>query len=191
MEKPISVKVKFCIEDPIRVARFHQNQSFIFRYDAALTGSIVFLGFAVAIVGMANDLHEINVLGLALFSAIPATIAALAVCVLRGLISPWLARRRVTKYFKSSPLMNDESVIEFSERGIKSTGNLSSSFVKWEAVVKAVESKTDLMFYTSASFPGLYIAKNAFNSDADLDSVKALLRQTLDEKALLLRLDTA
>lgn len=185
MKKPVSVKLKFSIDDIIRVVHFHQNQSFIFRYDVAITGSMVFLAFATAIVVMANDFNEINVLSSIIFSAIPAIAVAISVYFLHKLLYPWLAKRRVTKYFKSSPIMHDEILVEFLDEGIKSTGKLSSSLVAWGAIVKAVESKTDLIFYTGPAWPGLHIAKKAFDSDEDLDSVKVLLQQTLNEKAVL------
>lgn len=185
MEKPVSVKVKYIVDDTIRVVRFHQNQSFIFRYDAAITGSFIFLAFAIAIVVMANDFDEINVLSLIIFSAIPAVAVTISVYLLHKLLYPWFAKRRVTKYFKSSPIMNDEILVEFLDEGIKSTGKLSSSLVTWGAIVKAVESNTDLIFYTGPAWPGLHIAKKAFDSDEDLDSVKVLLHQTLNEKAVL------
>ncbi len=185
MRKAVSVKIQYSVDDTIRVVRFHQNQSFLFRYDVAITGSIVFLAFAVAIVALANDFNEINVLGLIIFSAIPSIAVAIIVYLLHKLLYPWLAKRRVTKYFKSSPIMNGEFLVEFLDEGIKSTGKLSSSVVAWEAIVKAVESKTDLIFYTGTGWPGLYVAKKAFDSDKDIDSVKVLLEQTLKERAVL------
>lgn len=185
MEKVVSVKIKYSVDDTIRVVRFHQNQSFIFHYDVAITGSIVFLAFVIGIVVMANDFNEINVLSSIIFSAIPATAVAISVYLLHKFLFPWLAKRRVTKYFKSSPIMHDEILVEFFDEGIKSTGKLSSSLVAWGAIVKAVESKTDLIFYTGPGWPGLHVAKKAFDSDEDLDSVKVLLQQTLNGKAIL------
>ena len=134
MEQPVSLKLKYTVDDPIRVARFVQRQSFIFRHDAILVAGIVFLAFALIIILMADNLAEINILGLVAFSAVPAIILGLSVYLLHRFFNPWLAKRRVTKYFESSPIMNDEKQIEFSNEGIRLTGNLSSSFVKWEAI---------------------------------------------------------
>jgi hypothetical protein len=186
--EPVSVKVQHSIENTIRVARSHQNQSFIFRYDAVLTAVIVFLAFVIAIISMANDRSELNLIALFVFSAVPAVLVGLAAYGLRGILGEWLAKRRVANYFRSSPIMNEESIVEFSQVGIKTTGNLSSSFVKWEGITRAVESKTDLMFYTGTTFPGLYIPKNSFKYVADLDAVKNLLRLTLGERASLLKM---
>ena len=182
---PISVKIQFSVDDAMRVVRFHQNQNFIFRYDVVITGSIVFLAFAIAIIALANDLNEINILGLILFSAIPAITVSVIVYFLHKILYPWLGKRRATKYFKSSPIMHDEILVEFLDEGIRSTGGLSSSLVLWGAFVKVVESQTDFMFYTGTGWPGLYIAKKAFNSDKEIDSVKVLLEQRLKEKAVL------
>jgi hypothetical protein len=186
MDQPISLKIKYTIDDPIRVARFVKNQSFIYRHDAILTTVLVFLFFAFLVFALSNSLSEINVLGLIVFSIIPAIVVGVTVYLMHGPVGLWLAKRRVTKYFESSPMVNDEKTIEFSSDGIKSTGNLSSSFMKWEAITRAIESETDLMFYTGNEKFGWYIPKNAFDSDKDIISVKTLLRQNLSENARLL-----
>jgi len=186
MDQPISLKIKYTIDDPIRVARFVKNQSFIYRHDAILTTVLVFLFFAFLVFSISNSLSEINILGLVVFSVIPAIIVGTTVYLLHGPVGLWLAKRRVTKFFESSPLINDEKTIEFSQDGIKNTGNLSSSFIKWEAITKAIESDTDLMFYTGNEKFGWYIPKNAFKCDKDLSSIRILLRQTLNENAQLL-----
>src|SRR5436190_23750135 len=108
MEQPICLRVKYTIEDPIRVARFIQNRSFIYRHDALLTGMFVFLAFIVLIVLMANDLTTFNVIGAIVFSIIPAITVGIVVYFMHGPFGSWMAKRRVAKYFKASPLMNDE-----------------------------------------------------------------------------------
>lgn len=186
MERPVSIKVKYTVDDPVRVVKFVRNQSFIYRYDAVLTASIVFVLFTVIIISMADDLVELNILGLVVFSSIPAILVGLVVHFLHRILFPLLARRRVKKYFDSSPIINDETLVEFSNEGIKTTGNLSSSFVKWGAITKVVESETDLMFYTGNESLPWYIPKTALVSDRALNSVKSCLRQNLVEKAKLL-----
>ena len=82
--------------------------------------------------------------------------------------------------------MNEENLIEFSNEGIKTTGNLSSSFVKWGGITKVLESKSDIIIYTSNYKFGWCIPKNAFDSNEDLIAVKILLRQVIYERAKLL-----
>ncbi len=168
------------------MAKFVQNQSFIYRHDVLLTTGIVFVAFALLIVLMANDLPQINILGVLLFSVIPAIIVGGVVFLMHGPIGSWLVKRRMTRFFKASPIMNEERLIEFSSEGIKSEGDLSSSFLKWGGVTRVIESDTDLMFYTGKEKFGWYVPKSAFESNDELDSVKSLLYQRVNGKVNLL-----
>jgi hypothetical protein len=179
MNLPISVRVKYTLDGPLRVAKFVQNERFVYRHDVILTAGIVFFGFALLIAWMANDLPQLNILGVLLFSAIPAFVVGLCVYLMHGPLGSWLAKRRAKKHFKSSPIMNDDLLFEFSNEGIRSSGNLSSSFLKWEAFTKVVESETDLMFYTANERYLSYVPKRAFGSNDDLHSVKKFLHETL------------
>ncbi len=182
MDQQITISVKYTIDDPIRVARFIQNRSFFYRHDALLTATFVFLAFIVLIVLMANDLNTFNVIGAMVFSVVPAIIVGLVVYLMHGPIGAWRAKRRVTKYFEASPLMNDERLIEFSSTGISSTGELSSSLLKWEAITKVLGSSTDLIFYIANEKFGWYM-KSAFTSGNDLKTLETYLKQRFDKKA--------
>ena len=185
MDQPIYLRVKYTIDDPIRVARFIQNRSFIYRHDALLTGMFVFLAFIVLIVLMANDLTTFNVIGAVVFSIVPAIIIGIVVYLMHGRFGRWMAKRRVANYFKASPLMNDEKLIEFSLAGISSTGELSSSLLKWGAITKVLGSSTDLIFYTANEKFGWPVPKSAFASVNDLHLLETFLKQQLGEKAEL------
>ena len=185
MNLPISARVKYTVEDPLRVAKHVQNERFVYRHDVTLTAGIVFFGFAMLIIWMANDLPQVNLPAVLVFSAIPAIIVGLCVYLMHGPIGSRLAKRRVTKYFGFSPLMNEELLFEFSNEGMKSSGNLSSSTLKWEAFTKVVESDSDLMFYIANERYPSYVPKSAFASSDDIHSVKELLRKTLSDKAIL------
>ncbi len=94
--------------------------------------------------------------------------------------------RRVTRYFASSPLMNDEKLVEFSSEGIKTSGDLSSTFLKWAAITRAVESEMDLIVHTGNEKFGWFIPKTAFETNDDLIMARNILRKELNEKVRLL-----
>lgn len=182
MEDPISISLTYTIDDPLRVAKFIQNQGFIYKYDVHLSVALVFLGFVGLILLMTDDVSRINILGTIVFSAIPAATVGVAVYMLHGPIGSWLAKRRVAKYFDSSPIVNQERTVEFSNEGIRTTGNFSSSFVRWDGIVRATETETDFIFFIGNEKFGSYIPKRAFNSPNDLTLVQNLIRRSLPEK---------
>jgi hypothetical protein len=185
MTRTICVDVKFTIEDPIQVAKFIQNQSFIHRYDAALTAGLMFVAFAVLIILIAGDVNGIYWFGTLAFSAVMAALAGGLVFLYRKILLPRWTKWRVKRFFQSSPISNQELRIEFSNEGIRSTGELSSSFVKWEAITRAAESDTHLMLHTNNEKFGWFVPKNAFASHHDLDIVKVLIRAVLSDRAKL------
>jgi hypothetical protein len=182
MEDPISIRLIYTIDDPLRVAKFIQDQSFVHKYDVLLSAGVVFLGFVGLILLMTDDFSRLNILGTIVFSAIPASSIGVAVYMLHGPVGSWLAKRRVTKYFDASPIINQEKTIEFSNDGIRTTGSLSSSFIRWEGIVRVTESETDFIFFTGNERFGSYIPKRAFNSPNDLTSVQKLIRQSIPDK---------
>jgi hypothetical protein len=186
MEQVVSLRYKYSIEDPIRVAQFINNQGFIYRHDVVITSGMVFLAFVTLIVLMANSFSEINLLGTFIFSSIPAVLVGVLVHLVHGPIGYFFARRRVLKFFKSSSLAREESLIEFSGEGIKTTNDLASSFVDWKAIAKVNESEHDLIMNTGNEKYGWYIPKRAFVSESDLSTVKNMIREALGSRAHLL-----
>jgi len=167
------------------MALFIRNQNFVYRYDAILVGLIIFLVMVAVVLLMANDLREIRIPALVIVGVIPAVIVGAAVYLLHRFFRPWRIRLRLEKYFESYPVMTDALDIEISDEGIRSTGKLSSSFISWAAFVKVIESKTDLIFYTTGS-PGLLLPKASFASEEQFLSVRAFVAETIGPKADLI-----
>jgi hypothetical protein len=98
---------------------------------------------------------------------------------------PMLARRRVKNIFRSSPAANEEVLVSLSSEGIEMKGNLSSGSIKWDAVIKVVESESHLLFYSSASLPFLYFRLSELDSDGHRNSLRQLIRHKLGERAYI------
>jgi hypothetical protein len=186
MAHMIAVKVTYTPDDSLRVAKFLRNQEFIYRNDVFLTAGFVFVAFIALIVIMADDFSSIRILGAAIFSAIPAAAVGAAVFILHKVVNPCLMRRTIAKYFDSSPSAGEECTLSLSEEGINAESALSSSFTKWPALAKVVESDSDILFYCGYKM-SWFIPKSVFVAQNELDPVKELLRQSLGEKAHLLK----
>lgn len=184
MDQSIRVKVTYTPEDSLRVAKFIRNQSFLYRNDVWLTSGFVFVAFIVAIVMMADDITAINILGAFAFSAIPAIAVGIAVLALHKAVNPWLMRRTIMKGFDSSPTANKETHLTFSGEGVGAESELTSSFTKWPVISKVIESDSDFLFYSGNNLYW-FVPKSAFSSADDLDLLKGLLRQSLNENANL------
>ena len=185
MVQPVSLNVRYSVDDALQIAKYAQNQSFVNRNDALLTSGLVFIGFAIFIVFIADDLGVIYLFGTLIFSAIMAGIAGGLVFLYRKIVMPRLAKQRVLKYFRSSPLANDKMQIEFSTEGISTIGHLGSSLMKWDAITKALESDNHLMFYTGDHPYPWYVPKNSFGGNDDFDNVKILIHAMLTDRAVL------
>ena len=185
MEQSISVKVTYTPEDSLRIAKLLRNQSFIYRNDVWLTSGIVFVAFIVAIVLMADNISAINILGALTFGAVPAIVVGIAVFVLHKVLNPWLMQRTIKKEFESSTTANTEVLITFSGEGFSSESELTSSFTKWPAIAKVVESNSDILFYSGNTLTW-FLPKSAFESLDDLTSLRFLLQRYVIKNTLLL-----
>ncbi len=184
MDKLVKLKFTYTPEDTLRVARFLSNRSFIYRNDAWLTGGIVFIVFIFVILLMANDISEVRIVATVIFSAIPATVVAIAVFALHKFLQPWTMRRTIAKNFASSPTASEEASIVISELGIETKTPLSSSFIKWPAITQVSESDSDVLFYNGSSL-NFFLPKEHFCSAEELQIFNTLLFEMLGEKASL------
>jgi hypothetical protein len=130
---------------------------------------------------MSNNIREINILGLLLVSAIPALLLWVAMLVLNS-FSPSLLSRRVKKMIKSSPFMQGELQMNFTDEGIEFLRELASSKINWKAFTKVIESEREFLLYSTAKEPPIFIPKRAFASNEDLNFVRYLVRTKLGDK---------
>jgi hypothetical protein len=172
-------------EDSFRVAKFLRNDEFLYRHDVLLTSGIVFVAFVVIILLMADDVGAIRIIGASIFSIIPAILAGAGVFILHRLINPWLTRRTIAKYFEKTPLAGKEAFYVFSADGISVESDLSSTHFKWPSLFMAVETDSDILFYFGPKL-SWFIPKSAFANQDDVVSLKLLLQQSLEKRAILL-----
>ena len=97
----------------------------------------------------------------------------------------FMQRFNVGRQLKSVPGINEPYVFTFSEEGIAIVGRLSNANIKWEAIVKARESKSDFLFYTTKRF-AQFLPKRAFVNSEDMNNLRVLLSESLGKRAQLL-----
>lgn len=185
MVRSVSVKLKYTPDDSLRVAKYIRNQSFVYRNDILLTSGFVFVAFIILIVLMADDFSTFRIVGALVFSLIPAAAVAAAVFILHRALNPWLMRRTIVKYFESSPIAKEEIVVTFSDEGVATESDLTSSRNSWQSFIKVEESAEDILFYCGHKL-SWFLPKSAFGSDNDLTSLRSLLRRSLKDRVYLL-----
>ena len=93
--------------------------------------------------------------------------------------------RNLGKVRKSTPAAQGEQVWTMGDEGIRITGPLTNSEVKWEAVVKARETKRDFFFYMSKKI-ALFLPKRVFANERQMIDLRHLVGEKLGVKAVLI-----
>ena len=93
--------------------------------------------------------------------------------------------RNMSKQLKSAPSAQGNHTWSFSDEGIKIVGPLSAGDIKWEAIVKARESKTDFFFYTTKHF-ALFLPKRVLAGDPETVDLRRILGANLGDRAKLI-----
>lgn len=167
----IAVEVTYTEADYLRVIRFTTNRQ------TKIFNIMLVLGAAI----LALLLYRANPDGFHWW-AIPAIAGLL---FLFFYLIRFTQRLNIGKQLKSVPAINEPYVFTFSEEEITIAGRLSSSTIKWEAIVKACESKTDFLFYTAKRF-AQFLPKRAFGHTEEMNELRVLLNRNLGDKAELL-----
>ena len=118
MDEKLFAQVKYSADDYIRVGVFMRKHLFLYKYGFEITFISVFFAVAVVIFVLADDKSAINYLGLISFGVFLAFFAGTLIYLGDKFISPLLSRRYVARLLKSSPLLNQENDICFSNEGI-------------------------------------------------------------------------
>jgi hypothetical protein len=174
--------IKFSAEDYVRVLTFIKSQNFIYKYAVVIIPSVVFVCFVLSIIQMANDVAAIEIEKMILVSLIPAAIVSAFIYLATKFVSPFFLKRAITKQCKSSPLMLEEQSVVFADEGIEFSSSLSSSKIKWDAIVKAIESNTDFLFYIGSK-TAYFIPKETIGSEIDIIWLRGFSRAKLGDKA--------
>jgi hypothetical protein len=180
MDKTISLNLEITPKDYANAADSLQKRHFLVKYNFAILPAAVFLLFAIIIYLMADA--QINILGLILFSLIPALILWVALLVLNE-FSPRLISRKMKKIINSAPLIQGNLRVNFTDEGIEFLRELTESKMNWLVFTKAIESEREFLLYWGANQEPFFIPKRAFASAEDLNFVRCLMRAKLAEKA--------
>jgi hypothetical protein len=105
--------------------------------------------------------------------------------ILRKVTDPWIMKRVITKQYESSPILQNEMEYTITDEYIESSNPLSGGRIAWDGVVKAIESDTEFLLYSSSKFSN-FLPTRAFDSTEQIDMFRALVKEKLGEKAKLL-----
>jgi YcxB-like protein len=98
---------------------------------------------------------------------------------------PLLQLLTISSMRRRSPTAGKVQTYTVTPDGYTVRGSLFDSALKWEAFVKAVETKEFFLFYLSARWA--HFIPKATATEADLQTIRAILREKLGTKAKLLQ----
>jgi len=93
--------------------------------------------------------------------------------------------RTLGRIRKKTPAAQGPHIWRLSDEGIRLTGPLSDSELKWEAIIRAKETKRDFFFFTSKSF-ALFLPKRVIASESQMIDLRHLIGEKLGGKAELI-----
>lgn len=93
--------------------------------------------------------------------------------------------RKTGKIRKSTPAAQGPHIWRLNGEGIRITGELSASELKWEAIIKAQETRRDFFFFTSKS-RALFLPKRVFANNSQIIDLRDLMRNKLGAKSQLI-----
>jgi len=170
--------------DYVRVLRFMQNQRFVVRQLPAIAAVSVFLVFFLIMLVLGQDAPSFSFSRSILIAAAIASIVGALIVFARKVIDPLILRRTISKQFKSSPVLQAEYQMKIDGEGLHADSELGSTTTKWQAIIRFVENETDFLFYTSKQF-SLFVPKNVFDSDEQVDQFRSLAKRGLGERAIV------
>jgi hypothetical protein len=180
MDKTISLSLELNPKDFADASKSLDEQFFRTRHITVIAPLAVFFIFVFTICLTADS--EINIVGVILFSLIPALILWVALLSLYH-FSSLIAFRKMKRSTNSSPAAHDNLQINFSDEGIEFVRVLFSAKWNWLVFTKAIETEKEILLYMDDAQKPFFIPKRAFVSDEDLNFVKCLMRTKLVEKA--------
>ena len=181
MLEAVTLNLQLKTDDYVRVLRFMQSQKLIVRYGPLIAFGVLFLVIFGFIFLLSED-RLVSIPASLLVSFFPAAIAAGSVYLVDRYVSLPFLKFSIRRQLKSNPLFDKEILVTFDDEGISSETSQSSTSIKWDGFIRAVETQTDFLFYTSNKFSN-FVPKDAFVSPSDLNFVGCLARSKLGDKA--------
>ena len=93
-------------------------------------------------------------------------------------------RWSIGRQLKSAPDAQGSHRWVINGEGIRITGALSNTEIKWEAIIRVRESKSDFFFYSATRF-ARFLPKRVFTDEQQKDDLRRLLTEKLGNKAAL------
>ena len=182
MQQPIILSFNYTKDDYVRVLRFASSQRFWMRHGPVVTFGIVFLMIFGMIVWLSTDFIA-TVVAASVISLLTAAFGARAVYLLDQYVSGPLLRFSIGRQIKSAPnAIATEVAVRIDDDGLSTETEATRTSIKWDGFIKAVETTSDFLFYTTSRFFH-FIPKAAFASPSEISFVRCMARAKLGEKA--------
>jgi hypothetical protein len=85
---------------------------------------------------------------------------------------------------RGNPSATARHTYEFSDQGVRVAHDFGQSELKWPAVVRVVETRDDLLFYTGKQV-FFFLAKHAVERPDDLRKLREIIRSQVGDRAQL------
>ena len=182
MSQSLTISLELSNDDYTRVLRRMHSENFFFKYGPHVTFTVLFIGILGFIFFLSLEAQQLRLSAAFIVASIPAALAAGAVYALDRVLAFPLLARSIRKQVKSSPVLSETHTVTFDDEGISTSASLTSSSIKWDGFIRAVETETDFLFYTTTKYSH-FVPKEAFLSETDVDFVRCLARAKLADKA--------
>jgi len=93
------------------------------------------------------------------------------------LLAPWLVRYEGRKRFKQNPNANKKIIWRFDEQKVEDSTAGSSGVRVWKNLFKIEEVRDGFLIFPQAGIAH-WVPKTAFSSDADISSLRDLIRNS-------------
>ena len=166
----IEVEVTYDQSDYVRAIRFISR-----RQNMVVTGFIVVCAMGIALLLYIEDTADFK------WWVMPAMAAVLILLygLTRGSQS-W----NISRQLKGAPSARGAHVWQVGNEGIRISGALNNTEMKWPAVVKVRESTKDFFFYEAPRF-ARFLPKRVLANEQQIVELRRLINEKLGKKAAL------
>lgn len=175
-----TIEIKYTSKDYVRVLSFHNYENrrskFIFGFARVFFILFALLTFVIAISITLEKGFFASIT--VLLSGIVGLILVFGIKHLERFIN----KNSLDNQINSSPILQEANLITFDEEGVNWENNLTSSKMKWDGFIKAIESKDDFFLYTTSKVFH-FIPKIAFLNLNDLNEFREIVKLNLGDKA--------
>ena len=97
---------------------------------------------------------------------------------------PYIQRWQLGRFYRHTPILQQEQTHELEEDGYKMSNPLSNSFVHWDAFAEVLETKEFFLFYPSRSI-AYFLPKRAIPTPEHVQQLRSFLRAHVGQVAKL------